>query len=231
MGSASHWMLSHTAVSVRRATVAPCATNKASCLIPAGACPANMVAARSQTQEAHTVTVKAATPGNCATQVGLCFVIPRMDASKFVKRNSNLHICLILFLSFKSQSVEGSLCEISIRCSEGTPSAKQRAWSPGWSAAAPAARGRAAAVKGWNAGNTPSSAAMEPLLVRKWKRPSSVAAWGACSPTLSHHPPLLRSRKKGNEKGGIEGRKERKGEDWTKTREGKQENRDYTEYI
>lgn len=71
MGSASHWMLSRTAVSVRRVTVAPCATNKGSCLIPAGACPANTAAARSPTQEAHTVTVKAATPGSSAMQVGL----------------------------------------------------------------------------------------------------------------------------------------------------------------
>lgn len=71
MESVSPWTLSRTAVSVPRVTAEPCVTNKGSCSTPAVTCPANMDAARSQTQETHTVTVKVAIPENSVTQVGL----------------------------------------------------------------------------------------------------------------------------------------------------------------
>lgn len=74
MENASLWILSHTAVSVQRVTAEPCVINKGSCLTPAVTCPANMVAARSQTQEMHTVTVKVAIPENFVTQVGFVHV-------------------------------------------------------------------------------------------------------------------------------------------------------------
>lgn len=73
MESASHWTLSRTAVSVWRVTAAPCVTSRGSCSTPAVACPANTAAARSQTQETPTVTVKVATLGNSVTQVGLLY--------------------------------------------------------------------------------------------------------------------------------------------------------------
>lgn len=74
MESASHWTLSLTAVSVRRVTAVPCVTNRGSCSTPAVACPANTVAARSQTREMPTVTVKVATLGNFVMQVGLIYI-------------------------------------------------------------------------------------------------------------------------------------------------------------
>lgn len=74
MESASHWTLSRIAASVRRVTAVPCVTNMGSCSTPAVACPANTAAARSQTQEMPTVTVKVATLGNFVTQVGLPYV-------------------------------------------------------------------------------------------------------------------------------------------------------------
>ena len=74
MECASHWTPSLTAVSVWRVTAAPCVTNRVSCSTPVVACPANMVAARYQTQEMPTVTVKVATLGNFVTQVGFLSV-------------------------------------------------------------------------------------------------------------------------------------------------------------
>lgn len=71
MESASHWTLSRTAASVQRVTAVPCAINRGSCSTPADACLASMGAARSQTQEMPTVTVKMATLGNFVMQVGL----------------------------------------------------------------------------------------------------------------------------------------------------------------
>lgn len=71
MESASHWTVSHTAASVWRVTAVPCVTNKESFSTPAAGWPANMDAAKSQTQEMPTVTVKVATLGNFVTQVSL----------------------------------------------------------------------------------------------------------------------------------------------------------------
>lgn len=71
MENASRWTLSRTAASVWRVTAVPCVTNRGSCSTPAVVCPANTAAARSQTQEMPTVTVKVAILGNFVTQVGL----------------------------------------------------------------------------------------------------------------------------------------------------------------
>lgn len=71
MESASHWTVSHTAANVWRVTAVPCVTNKGNCSTPAAGWPANMVAAKSQTQETPTVTVKVVTLENFVTQVGL----------------------------------------------------------------------------------------------------------------------------------------------------------------
>lgn len=95
----------------------------------------------------------------------------------------------------QSPSAEGSLCETSTRCSEVMPSARQHVWSPGWIAPEPVTQGPAVPASGWNAGNTPLNAAMEPPSVRKWKRPSSVAVWAACSTIHSHLLPLPLSRR------------------------------------
>lgn len=92
----------------------PCATSRVNCLTPAVACPASTVAARSQIQETHTVTVKVATLGNSVMQ---------------------------------SLSAEGNLCETSTRYSEATLSARQHAWSHGWSAPVHATRGPAALAR------------------------------------------------------------------------------------
>lgn len=70
MENASHWTLSRTAASATRVIVVPSATKRRSCSTPVDTWPANTVAARSQTQEMPTVTVKVATPGNSVTQVG-----------------------------------------------------------------------------------------------------------------------------------------------------------------
>lgn len=71
MESASHWTLSRTAASVWTVTAVPYVTNMGSCSTLAVACPVNMGAARSQTQEMPTVIVKVATLGNFVMQVGL----------------------------------------------------------------------------------------------------------------------------------------------------------------
>lgn len=80
MASASHWMLSLTAASVWRDTVVPCVTSRGSCSTPAVACPANMDAARYQTQETPTATVKVATPGNFVILVSLLVYTPHFNS-------------------------------------------------------------------------------------------------------------------------------------------------------
>lgn len=78
MESASPWTVSHTGVSVWRVTVAPSVTSRESCSILAVACPVNMAAARSQTQEMPFVIVKVATLENFVMQVGLlCVCVSR----------------------------------------------------------------------------------------------------------------------------------------------------------
>ncbi len=193
MESAFHWTHSHTAASVTMVTAVPCVTNRGSCSTPAVACPANTVAAKSQTREMPTVTVKVGTPGNFVTQVRfLCLLSPRqkVKAARWFSYNTHIRVAV-----FQSLSVEGSLCGTSTRCREVMPSARQHAWCLGWSAPALATQGPAAPASEWSAGNTPLNAAMEPPSARKWKRPSSAAAWAACSTIHSHFLPLQPSRR------------------------------------
>lgn len=129
MESASNRTFSRTAASVLRVTVVPCVTNRESCSTPADACPANMVAARSQTQEMPIVTVKVATLGNSVTQVSLLYVIlwtTHLKTNDMIRNHTN--ICVPVF---QSLSVEESLCETSTRYREATLSARQHAWSLG----------------------------------------------------------------------------------------------------
>lgn len=71
MESAFHWTCSPTAVNVKRVTVVPCATRRASSLTPAEGYSVNMEDVRFQTRVMPSATVRVATPESCVMQVRL----------------------------------------------------------------------------------------------------------------------------------------------------------------
>lgn len=215
MESAFHWTLSRIAVSVQRVTAGPCVTNKGSCLTPAVDCPASMAAARSQTQETLSVTVKAATLGSFVMQVGL----ENFESVMWLEKYNNLSWCFVLV--FQSLSAEGNLCEIFTKYSEDTLSARQHVWFLGWNALGFVTQVPAVPAREWNAGNIPLNAVMEPPSARKWKRPSSVAAWAACS--IIHSITATATEQKMERKRGRKEEREKTEQRRSKVREGKKE--------